>query len=75
MEDSRQRIPDDEDAAHWRFGIFYFNRNDKQALVPKRYGSGWTLNFANPFAATFMIAVLLLIIADAAYQVYHAITK
>ena len=38
-----------DDPANWRFGIFYFNKNDGSLLFPKRNGSfGWTLNFRIP---------------------------
>jgi hypothetical protein len=34
----------------WHTGIFYFNKADAAVIVPKRFGLGWTLNFARPTA-------------------------
>ncbi len=50
---------------NWKFGMFYFNKEDKRLLPPKRVKSmGWTVNFANPlsilFMASFIVAVILL---------------
>ena len=32
---------------NWKYGVFYYNKNDFRLLVEKKYGWGWTLNFAN----------------------------
>ncbi|MCH4208690.1 DUF1648 domain-containing protein [Bifidobacterium sp.] len=32
----------------WKLGVFYANRNDSATIIPKRFGVGWTLNFARP---------------------------
>ncbi|MDN3352315.1 DUF1648 domain-containing protein [Actinomadura sp. DC4] len=42
-----------DDDALYRWGVFYFNRDDPSVLVPKRFGFGWTLNMARP--ATWLI--------------------
>jgi uncharacterized membrane protein len=48
----------------WRAGgLIYYNPSDASVLVAKRYGWGWTLNFARPIAWAYiggMLAVLLL---------------
>jgi uncharacterized membrane protein len=46
--------------SHWHAGIFYANPNDPSLLVPKRFGWGWTLNFAKPTAWVFLIGILVL---------------
>jgi uncharacterized membrane protein len=38
--------------------FFYFNKEDSNFLVPKLYGFGRTINFANPFS-WLLIAVLV----------------
>ena len=43
----------------WRGGLFYVNRADSRLVVPKRWGVGWTFNFARPIAWV-LLAVLLL---------------
>ncbi len=47
----------------WKLGVFYFNREDSALFVEKRFGVGWTLNFANPRALLVVGAVLLFILA------------
>jgi uncharacterized membrane protein len=34
--------------SHWKLGVFYFNRDDPSTLIEKRFGLGYTFNFANP---------------------------
>ena len=48
------RIPD----RYWKLGIFYFNPDDSAVLVEKRFGLGYSLNFARPTA--WIILLLLL---------------
>ncbi len=45
---------------HWKFGIFYYNKDDKRIFCPKRVPMlGWTINFANPYS----IIIISLIVA------------
>jgi len=47
------------DPNNWLLGIFYYNKEDKRLLPPKRIPSmGWTVNFANPYSILLMILVL-----------------
>ena len=48
MNDSDELLSDDDE--HWKLGVFYFNREDASIFLPKRFGFGWTLNFARPAA-------------------------
>jgi uncharacterized membrane protein len=34
----------------WKGGLFYFNPDDPAVFVEKRFGVGWTLNFASVWA-------------------------
>ena len=34
------------DSRNWKYYVIYFNKLDNRLWVPKRYGLGWTLNFA-----------------------------
>lgn len=48
----------------WKLGFFYFNKEDKRLFPPKRFGLGWTVNFANPLsiiAFLIILAVLVLV--------------
>lgn len=51
-----------DDDQYWKGGIFYFNSNDPSIFVEKRFGIGWTLNFANPLGYLIVLVPLLLII-------------
>jgi uncharacterized membrane protein len=53
------RTPD----ACWKLGLIYYNPNDPAVLVEKRFGVGWTFNFANPRCWLVMGAILLFILA------------
>ncbi|HEY5556493.1 DUF5808 domain-containing protein [Acetobacterium sp.] len=37
--------------------FFYFNKEDANFLVPKPYGIGWTVNWANPIT-WFCVSVI-----------------
>ena len=50
------------DSSHWKFGIFYFNPNNKKVFVPKRIGIGWTLNFAR-WQTTLIMGALIILLA------------
>jgi uncharacterized membrane protein len=49
------RTPD----RYWKLGVFYFNPDDSAIVVEKRFGLGYSLNFARP--TTWGIMALLLI--------------
>ncbi len=58
-EDQHQQWNNDPD--NWVWGIFYFNKNDNRLFLLKRNpGMGVTVNFANPLAYLFLIALILL---------------
>ena len=46
--------------ACWYGSLFYYNRKDPALMVPKRFGSGYTLNFGRPTAWWMMAIVILL---------------
>lgn len=44
---------------NWIWGLFYYNKNDKRLLPPKRNSwMGWTVNFANPKSVIVFILIL-----------------
>lgn len=51
--------PTSDDNKHWKAGVFYVNSADSAIIVPKRFGIGWTINFARPGAW----ALILLFVA------------
>lgn len=42
----------------WKAGLVYFNPEDPAAIVPKRFGIGWTCNFARPSVWVGSVAFL-----------------
>ncbi len=57
---SRQR-PDD--GSLWTAGLIYNNPDDPSLLVPKRVGTGWTVNWGRPAGKAMTLTLLLLILA------------
>ena len=44
----------------WKLGLVYFNPDDPALWVEKRFGVGWTVNFARPGAWLFIAGILAL---------------
>ncbi len=53
-----------EDDRYWLGGVIYYNPDDPDLLVPKRYGLGLgqTLNFGHPRAKWFILGTLVVIL-------------
>jgi uncharacterized membrane protein len=51
-----------DDERYWWGGVIYYNRDDPDALVPKRYGWGWTVNFGHPAGKVFLVFMALLVL-------------
>ena len=44
---------------NYKWGVFYFNPDDPRLFVPKRIiGTGWTLNFANPYSYLIITGII-----------------
>jgi uncharacterized membrane protein len=51
----------DNDPGNWKWGLFYYNKNDKRIFPPKRLKYlGWTINFANPYSILAYVLLLIL---------------
>lgn len=54
--------------SNWKWGIFYFNKEDKRIFPPKRIPyMGWTVNFANPLSLLALVALVAAIVIVSAY--------
>jgi len=69
MENTNEK-PDNEtyeawrkDPANWKDELLYYNPKDKRLFPPKRYGGGWTVNFANRNSILAFVVVLIIIVA------------
>lgn len=55
-----------QDPNNWKWGMFYYNPEDKRLLPPKRIAwMGWTVNFANRNSTLlfiFIIAIVALVV-------------
>jgi uncharacterized membrane protein len=54
------KVIDREDDSHWKLGMFYFNKNDPSIFLEKRFGIGWTNNWAHPLSWIIILVILLL---------------
>ena len=66
-DDDTAMLPVDDDQ-YWKWGMFYYNPDDPAIWIEKRFGIGWTLNFANPLALGFMVVLLLVIAAGVMFD-------
>ena len=48
LEENGDIIADNDE--RWKAGIFYWNKDDASLILPKRFGVGWTMNWARPAA-------------------------
>jgi uncharacterized membrane protein len=49
-----------KDPKNWIWGMFYYNKEDKRLLPPKKIAwKGNTVNFANPKSVLFMVGAML----------------
>lgn len=51
-----------DDDRYWKLGQFYFNPDDPAIWVEKRFGVGWTVNFAHPLGWGTLVLIILLAI-------------
>lgn len=65
MEDPENPSPETEerwrqDPNNWIWGLFYYNKEDRRLLPPKRNPiMGFTINFANPNSVLFFVIMML----------------
>ncbi len=58
-------VMDVDEDRYWKGGLFYFNKDDSSIFVEKRFGIGWTINFARPtsYLLVFVPLIIILLIA------------
>ncbi|TCW38109.1 putative membrane protein [Thermohydrogenium kirishiense] len=59
---------DRDDDKYWKGGLIYYNPDDPALFVEKRFGVGWTFNFARPTAWLFILAIILIILVTIAIK-------
>lgn len=55
---------------YWKLGIFYLNPEDDSIFVPKRFGIGYTLNFARPVSWFVLALIFIVALAPLVYAVH-----
>ncbi len=51
-------VIDRDDDRHWKLGQIYFNPKDPALFLEKRFGVGWTVNFARPSAWVVLVVII-----------------
>lgn len=59
FEDAQTNESMPSDDKYWKLGVFYFNKNDASFIIPKRFGIGWSMNFANKWAYVILIIIFV----------------
>ncbi len=62
IEEGSGEVINADDDQYWKGGLFYFNPEDPSIFVEKRFGVGWTMNFARPLGYFILIGPLLIIL-------------
>lgn len=65
---SQGSVTDIDDDHYWKGGLLYFNKEDPSLFVEKRFGIGWTMNFAQPISYIILFAPLFLILLIAYFS-------
>lgn len=61
MTDQQQKYDEwHQDPNNWKWGAFYYNKEDDRLLPPKRIKAmGWTVNFANTKSVILFFIMLM----------------
>lgn len=57
-----EAVMDLDEDQHWKLGQFYFNKDDSALFIEKRFGVGWTNNWARPMSWVLLLLIILLAI-------------
>ncbi|MGX9132890.1 DUF1648 domain-containing protein [Rummeliibacillus sp. JY-2-4R] len=55
-------VMDVDEDRYWKGGLLYFNKDDSSLFVEKRFGIGWTINFARPMSYLLVFVPLIIIL-------------
>lgn len=53
-----ETVIDKDEDQYWKLGQFYFNKKDPAIFIEKRFGVGWTNNWAHPISWIFLIVII-----------------
>jgi len=66
-DDTRNETIEGNDDNFWKYGLFYYNKNDPAILVKKRIGIGYTLNHARKSVIIFYVMLVVVIVVSAVF--------
>lgn len=66
-----KEIAQSRQASLWKAGIFYWNPSDPSILVPKRFGIGYTVNFANKWSWVTLVVLLAVVLVPILFLSHH----
>lgn len=66
-EQSDTDVIDRDDDRYWKLGQFYVNKNDPAIFIEKRFGVGWTNNWAHPVSWVLVGVLIMIIIVSIIY--------
>lgn len=52
---------------YWKAGIFYWNPKDPSIFIEKRFGIGWTMNFAKPMSWIFIVGIIAIAVIPSVF--------
>ncbi len=61
-ENIMSEVTDVDEDRYWKGGLIYMNHQDSSVFVEKRFGVGWTMNFANPRGYIVIVLPLLILL-------------
>lgn len=59
--ETTEEVIDQDDDRYWKLGQFYYNKADPALFLEKRFGIGWTINWARPLAWISLIVLMVLV--------------
>lgn len=62
VDEPAEGVTEVDDDRYWKGGLFYVNKNDPSIFVEKRFGVGWSLNYANPIGYLVLIVPVAIIL-------------
>jgi len=58
--DNSNNVSNYDSDSHWKLGVFYYNPEDPAIFIEKRFGIGYTNNWAHPLSWLLIVGLLVL---------------
>ncbi len=68
MDKGDSKVIESNDDEYWKYGLFYYNKNDPSLFVKKRTGIGFTLNHARKSALVFYLIIVLILVLSIVFE-------